>query len=258
MGLTRPIIVVGAVATLSLTAVATVTLGAVGALFPPAPPDAITSGRTPDAISPGIPPDERLGTAPDAPTDTEPDEHHRAAPDVESPDGRAGAAPDVESPGGPPDGTSFGDTPRNRLAPNDPMAPPAAPGSAALPSASAFHPFPGGPPSRSGAHAKGISRALLLTLARGESVTPADRIAFLQCGPAGGTHPRASEACRLLDPVGGDITDLRPSRDTNCTKEYDPITVSASGLWDGNHLWFERTFGNRCELNAYTAAVFNY
>ncbi|WP_181871083.1 SSI family serine proteinase inhibitor [Sphaerisporangium album] len=140
------------------------------------------------------------------------------------------------------------------------MALPAPPGKGALPSASAFHPFPGGPPpdSTTSAQGKGVSRALLLTIARGESVTPADRIAFLQCGPLGGTHARASEACRLLDPVSGDITDLKPSRDTGCAKQYDPITVSASGLWDGNHMWFERTFGNHCELTAYTGAVFNF
>jgi hypothetical protein len=99
---------------------------------------------------------------------------------------------------------------------------------------------------------------LLLTVARGETATPSDRVVLLQCTSPGGTHPRATEACRLLEPVSGDLADLKASRDVACTKRYEPVTVSGSGMWDGQHMWFERTFGNPCEVKAYTGAVFNF
>ncbi|WP_424536088.1 SSI family serine proteinase inhibitor [Sphaerisporangium viridialbum] len=126
--------------------------------------------------------------------------------------------------------------------------------------ASIPRPFPGGPAAHSAAWhpVRGISRALLLTIAKGESATPSDRVVLLQCGSPGGTHPRATEACRLLDPVKGDLGDLKTSSDARCARRYEPMTVSASGMWDGHHLYFERTFGNSCELHAYTGAVFNF
>lgn len=121
-------------------------------------------------------------------------------------------------------------------------------------------PVPGGPAVHSTGWrpGRGINRAILLTVARGESATPADRVALLQCPAQSGTHPRASEACKALDPVSGDLGDLKISSDSACGRKYEPITVSASGLWDGNRLWFERTFGNPCELRAYTGSVFNF
>jgi hypothetical protein len=121
-------------------------------------------------------------------------------------------------------------------------------------------PFPGGPAAHSAAWhpIRGISRALLLTVARGEAMAPSDRVVLLQCTVPGGTHPRPSEACRLLEPISGDLGDLKVSRDVACTKQYEPVTVSASGMWDGHRLWFERTFSNPCELHAYTGAVYNF
>ncbi|MBB5627691.1 SSI family serine proteinase inhibitor [Sphaerisporangium krabiense] len=134
--------------------------------------------------------------------------------------------------------------------------------SAAVASAPSIpRPLPGGPAAHAVAwrpQAKGISRVYLLTIARGESVSPFDRVALLQCGPAGGTHPHASDACRLLDKVHGDISELHASRDTACTKQYDPITISAVGVWDNHHHTVERTFGNPCELRATTGAVFDF
>ncbi|MFG1877518.1 SSI family serine proteinase inhibitor [Sphaerisporangium sp. NPDC049003] len=134
-------------------------------------------------------------------------------------------------------------------------APPAGAGAVSIP-----RPFPGGPAAHSAAWhpVRGISRALLLTIAKGETATPSDRVVLLQCASPGGTHPRATEACRLLEPVKGDLGDLKISSDTACAKRYEPMTVSASGMWDGHHLYFERTFGNPCELRAYTGAVFNF
>ncbi|MFC4588159.1 subtilase-type protease inhibitor [Sphaerisporangium corydalis] len=135
------------------------------------------------------------------------------------------------------------------------VGPAPANGAAAIP-----RPFPGGPAAHASAlhQPKGVSRALLLTIARGESVTPSERIVLLQCPAPGGTHPRSAEACRLLEPVSGDLGGLKISSGASCAHRYQPTTVSASGMWDGQHLWFERTFGNPCELRAYTGAVFNF
>ncbi|GAA3838746.1 hypothetical protein GCM10022226_71230 [Sphaerisporangium flaviroseum] len=130
-------------------------------------------------------------------------------------------------------------------------------------------PLPGGPGAHSvswtpqdravsSAPAKPVSRVLLLTVARGESPTPTDRVAFLECPATGGTHPKAAEACKQLERVSANLNDLNVSPDTRCTKEYDPVTVYGAGLWDTSRLSYERTFGNRCELRATTGAVFDF
>ncbi|WP_248958017.1 SSI family serine proteinase inhibitor [Sphaerisporangium perillae] len=105
---------------------------------------------------------------------------------------------------------------------------------------------------------KGVSRVLLLTIAHGESPTPTDRVALLQCSPPGGTHSKAADACKQLERVSANLNDLNVSPDARCTKEYDPVTVYGAGLWDSGRLSYERTFGNRCELRATTGAVFGF
>ncbi|MFC6081596.1 SSI family serine proteinase inhibitor [Sphaerisporangium aureirubrum] len=104
---------------------------------------------------------------------------------------------------------------------------------------------------------KDIRRALLLSVAKGESPTPADHAVLLQCAPASGTHPKAADACRLLEPVSADLNELNAKPDQKCTTEYDPVTVYASGLWDTQRLSYEHTFVNPCELRATTGAVFD-
>jgi hypothetical protein len=108
------------------------------------------------------------------------------------------------------------------------------------------------------APAKGVSRVLLLTVAKGESPTPADKAVLLQCGPPSGGHPKAADACKQLERVSADLNELHVSPDANCTKEYDPVTVYGAGLWDSSRLSYERTFGTRCELKAVTGAVFSF
>jgi hypothetical protein len=104
---------------------------------------------------------------------------------------------------------------------------------------------------------KDIRRTLLLTVARGESPTPADHAVLLQCTPAGGTHPKPADACRLLEPLSADLNELNAAPDTKCEREYDPVTVFAAGLWDTQRLTYEHTYANLCELRASTGAVFN-
>ncbi|MDH2427763.1 SSI family serine proteinase inhibitor [Sphaerisporangium sp. TRM90804] len=132
-------------------------------------------------------------------------------------------------------------------------AAPHAPGTESLRDAAHAHHGEAGVPKR-----QPVSRVLLLTIARGENATPADRVAYLQCTPKGGTHTKADEACRQLDRVSANLNDLHVSPDARCTKEYNPVTVFGAGLWGGSRLSYERTFGNPCELRAYTGAVFDF
>ncbi|MEO3810872.1 SSI family serine proteinase inhibitor [Sphaerisporangium sp. B11E5] len=104
---------------------------------------------------------------------------------------------------------------------------------------------------------KDIRRALLLATAKGESPTPADHAVLLQCSAPGGTHPHPADACRLLDPVNADLNELNADPKAKCTREYDPVTVYASGLWDTQRLSYEHTFPNPCELRATMGAVFD-
>ncbi|GAA1277369.1 hypothetical protein GCM10009677_34200 [Sphaerisporangium rubeum] len=102
-----------------------------------------------------------------------------------------------------------------------------------------------------------IGKVLLLAIAKGESPTPADHAVLLQCTPPGGTHPNREAACRLLDPVHADFNELNADPKAACSRDYNPITVYATGLWDTSRLSYEHTFGNTCELRATMGAVFD-
>ncbi|MFF5115168.1 SSI family serine proteinase inhibitor [Streptosporangium sp. NPDC000509] len=112
-------------------------------------------------------------------------------------------------------------------------------------------PFPGERPSRS-------SRVLVLSLARGEKPLPALGHALLLCDQPGGTHPDAVHACALLANVLGDPGKLRPRPGVACTLEYDPVTVAATGIWNGRFIRFERTYGSLCSMRAATGPLFAF
>jgi hypothetical protein len=97
---------------------------------------------------------------------------------------------------------------------------------------------------------------LRLTYAKGEKARPAQRAVSLTCGPAGGTHQRAREACAAIGAVRGDLAALHVSDDM-CTMQYDPVTVTATGRWKGRTVRYERTFGNACVLRVETGPVFS-
>ncbi|MEU3163944.1 SSI family serine proteinase inhibitor [Streptosporangium sp. NPDC006930] len=107
------------------------------------------------------------------------------------------------------------------------------------------------PPSgAAGTPAVGPSaRALVLTIAQGPVILPAARSVVLQCAPlAGGTHPKTREACAAMAPISGDMGKFQPSPRTNCSFQYDPVTISAVGVWDGRFALSSHTFGNTCQL----------
>lgn len=101
-------------------------------------------------------------------------------------------------------------------------------------------------------------RALVLTFAYGEDATPVARHSLLMCDPPRGTHPDPFAACEALIPVGGDPAALTPLPGVICPTHYDPVTVTATGSWDGRFIHFERTYGNACSLYAETGPVFSF
>ncbi|GGS33648.1 MULTISPECIES: SSI family serine proteinase inhibitor [Actinokineospora] len=82
-------------------------------------------------------------------------------------------------------------------------------------------------------------------------------ISTLRCGPDGGTHPAASQACSTLTLVNGDFGRLNSEPDMMCTLEYDPVTATATGYWDGQRVDYREVFPNRCAMWSYTGPVFN-
>ncbi|MFJ9827114.1 SSI family serine proteinase inhibitor [Streptomyces sp. NPDC101160] len=104
--------------------------------------------------------------------------------------------------------------------------------------------------------------ALVLTLGRGERPATATvvRAVTLSCSPsASGTHPAPVEACRELTEVDGNFARLArltrvtaPERHVPCTREWDPVTVTGVGVWEGRQVRWSARYGNACELRAAT------
>ncbi|MEU8385504.1 SSI family serine proteinase inhibitor [Streptosporangium sp. NPDC048865] len=78
----------------------------------------------------------------------------------------------------------------------------------------------------------------------------------LGCNPVYGTHPYAAQACALLGRAQGNPAYIRLPW-VGCPRQYDPVTVSATGTWNGRPVRYRRTFTNQCEVRAATGAVFS-
>ncbi|MDP9865293.1 MULTISPECIES: SSI family serine proteinase inhibitor [Streptosporangium] len=103
----------------------------------------------------------------------------------------------------------------------------------------------------------GSTKAFVLSIAEGENSAAAARHVLLVCDPPYGTHPTPVAACEALAQVGGDIARLRPLPNLVCAMAYDPITVTATGIWDGRSIRYEQTFGNACSLRGTTGLIFS-
>ncbi|MGW2086882.1 SSI family serine proteinase inhibitor [Streptomyces sp. NPDC001880] len=92
-----------------------------------------------------------------------------------------------------------------------------------------------------------------LTITVSGSETPAaDGIFELRCGPAGGSHPMAEQACGRLDELAGEGADpFAPvPEDALCTQQFGgPATARVTGTWQGRRVdtVFSRT--NGCEIS---------
>ncbi|MFI2618289.1 subtilase-type protease inhibitor [Streptomyces sp. NPDC018584] len=96
--------------------------------------------------------------------------------------------------------------------------------------------------------------ALVFTVGQGEDATSAavERAVTLTCAPRpAGTHPTPAAACAELAEVGGQPTHLvRDTSNVMCTKEWQPVTVTVAGVWNGKHVGWSTTFANRCMMKA--------
>ncbi|GAA1006660.1 hypothetical protein Aple_030610 [Acrocarpospora pleiomorpha] len=104
----------------------------------------------------------------------------------------------------------------------------------------------------------GKHREFTLSIGYDAAGAAAKRFVLLGCSPPRGTHPKAAAACATLAKVGGDLSALEPDQDAMCTKEFMPVTITANGVWDGKFSWFERTYGNACEMRSMMGPVFDF
>lgn len=84
------------------------------------------------------------------------------------------------------------------------------------------------------------------------------KVAVLVCDPAAGTHPDASAACDAIATANGDFNALPSEPDAICTMIYAPATATATGLWHGRSVNFEKTYSNACLMQAETGPVFSF
>ncbi|MFG2192452.1 subtilase-type protease inhibitor [Streptomyces sp. NPDC048639] len=96
--------------------------------------------------------------------------------------------------------------------------------------------------------------AMVLTVGKGNdaATSTVQRAVLLNCFPkAGGTHPAAAAACAELRSVGGEFASLTVHEGPGpmCTKIWDPVVVTADGVWQGKRVSWSQTFANSCEMN---------
>lgn len=98
--------------------------------------------------------------------------------------------------------------------------------------------------------------AVVLAVAQGEDAATVARASALSCAPtAQGTHPDPKAACAALAATAGTLDTLLAAPDSNraCPMHYDPVTVTADGVWQGKRISWKHTFSNSCAM----AATFN-
>ncbi|MGW7457432.1 subtilase-type protease inhibitor [Streptomyces sp. NPDC054797] len=86
------------------------------------------------------------------------------------------------------------------------------------------------------------------------------RAVTLVCAPKpGGTHPNPAAACAELRASGSQLDELaQPASDAVCTREWNPMTVTADGVWQGRRLSYTYTFANPCGLWNSTGVLFDF
>ncbi|MEU9182655.1 SSI family serine proteinase inhibitor [Streptomyces sp. NPDC048550] len=95
--------------------------------------------------------------------------------------------------------------------------------------------------------------AVVLAVAKGENAATVVRASALSCAPtAQGTHPDPQAACSALAATAGSLDTLLAAPDTNraCPMHYDPVTVTADGVWKGSRISWKHTFSNACVMSA--------
>ncbi|MFG2490881.1 SSI family serine proteinase inhibitor [Streptomyces caniferus] len=121
-----------------------------------------------------------------------------------------------------------------------------------------------------------LSAALLGTLSAGpaqaDEPPAADQGLLLTVSGAGNTwsrgvrltcpdvhrrHPHAAAACDALAWARGNL-DALPGHPQSCTREYDPITATATGTWHGIVVNWHKEFPNGCTMDSATGPLFRF
>ncbi|MFF5703836.1 subtilase-type protease inhibitor [Streptomyces sp. NPDC012794] len=97
--------------------------------------------------------------------------------------------------------------------------------------------------------------AMVLTITQGDDAATGTvlRATVLSCAyTAEGTHPAPRAACDALNATGGRLDRLLSAPDPGraCRRNYDPVTVTADGVWHGDRLAWKYTFPNACVMSA--------
>ncbi|MFJ6752339.1 MULTISPECIES: SSI family serine proteinase inhibitor [unclassified Streptomyces] len=79
----------------------------------------------------------------------------------------------------------------------------------------------------------------------------------LVCPDTLGSHPEGVAACDALIGAAGDLNRL-PGDPRACTREYDPVTATAKGTWQGRPVEWTKSYPNSCTLESATGAVFRF
>ncbi|MEU8436483.1 subtilase-type protease inhibitor [Streptomyces sp. NPDC029216] len=102
--------------------------------------------------------------------------------------------------------------------------------------------------------------ALVVSVTAGQDAAAGTvlRAVTLVCAPRpGGTHPSPATACAELRANGASLDALAaPRPDSACTREWNPMTVTADGVWQGRRMSYTYTFGNPCGLRSTTGVLF--
>ncbi|AJT68050.1 subtilase-type protease inhibitor [Streptomyces chattanoogensis] len=103
---------------------------------------------------------------------------------------------------------------------------------------------------------------LVMTVGQGETRETAtvERAVTLSCTPrATGSHPNPQAACAQLRSLSGDFTAVTGATTQRvCTKEWDPIVVTADGVWQGRRVSYTYTFANSCTMMDGQGSVFRF
>ncbi|KOU28750.1 subtilase-type protease inhibitor [Streptomyces sp. WM6368] len=97
--------------------------------------------------------------------------------------------------------------------------------------------------------------AMVFTITQGDNAATGTvlRAAVLSCTyTAEGTHPAPRAACDALNATGGEFNRLLAAPDQNrvCPRHYNPVTVTADGVWQGSRVAWKHTFSNACMMSA--------
>jgi hypothetical protein len=81
--------------------------------------------------------------------------------------------------------------------------------------------------------------------------------ASLTCPPDGSSHPNPVAACEQLSRADGHIEGI-PEDPGPCTREFNPVIVTASGMWNGEPRHYKQEFSNRgVAVRATGGVIFN-